>query len=93
MDDGEYELGMDGEQFASDFTAFIENNVDALLYEALGTSDPAELDEYAAILGYDGYQDMADTLATMWKAAEEDFDITDGTYEIDVLPLCSRGLR
>ncbi|MBQ2066140.1 MAG: hypothetical protein II496_01365 [Clostridiales bacterium] len=86
MDDGEYELGMDGEQFASDFTAFIENNVDALLYEALGTSDPAELDEYAAILGYDGYQDMADDLlATMLESvAEEDFDITDGgTYEID----------
>ena len=86
MDDGEYELGMDGEQFASDFTAFIENNVDALLYEALGTSDSAELDEYAAILGYDGYQDMADDLlATMLESvAEEDFDITDGgTYEID----------
>ena len=86
MDDGEYELGMDGEQFASDFTAFIENNVDALLYEALGTSDPAELDEYAAILGYDDYQALVDDmLASMMETAfTEDFEVSDnGTYTID----------
>ena len=86
MDDGEYDIEMDGDQFALDFTAFIENNLDTLLFEAFGTTDPDELNEYADILGYEDYDAMMDD----WKAImlesveEEDFNITDsGTYSID----------
>ena len=86
MDDGKFDIEMDGEKFGTDFTAFIENNLDTLMYDALGTSDPDELDEFADILGYDDYQAMVDDMLDMMleSVEEEDFDITDsGTYSID----------
>ena len=86
MDDGEFEISMDGDQFAADFTAFIETNVGAIMNEALGTSDPDELEEYAVMLGYDSYQDLVDGMLDMMleSVEEEDFEISDsGTYEID----------
>ena len=86
MDDGEFEISMDGDQFASDFTAFIETNVGAIMNEALGTSDPDELEEYAVMLGYDSYQDMVDGMLDMMLESvnEEDFGISDsGTYVIE----------
>ena len=86
MDDGDYEISLDSDKFTSDFTSFIENNIDNLMYEALGTSDPDELEEYAVLLGYDDYQALVDDMLSsmMETAFTEDFEVSDnGTYTID----------
>ena len=58
LKNGQYEVTIDHDAFKKNIKTFVENNIDKIIMNMLGTTSPLGLDALAKVAGYADYADM-----------------------------------
>lgn len=62
LSNGNYEVTVDRDAFVANIKTFVENNIDKILMNTLGTTSSYSLDLMAKIAGYEDYADMRQSI-------------------------------
>ncbi|MCR5327861.1 MAG: hypothetical protein K6E12_03260 [Saccharofermentans sp.] len=62
LSNGSYEVTIDRDAFVANIKTFVENNIDKILMNTLGTTSSYSLDLMAKVAGYDDYADMRQSI-------------------------------
>lgn len=85
LSNGSYEVIVDRDAFVANIKTFVENNIDKILMNTLGTTSPYSLDIMAKLAGYDDYADMRQSILEEVVASVESINTSgldsNGTYK------------
>ncbi len=86
LKNGTYEVKIDRDAFISDIKSYVQNNIDKIIQNTLGTTSTVRLDAMAKIAGYKDYADMKQKILNQVSTNIENINTSSleskGTYTL-----------